>query len=173
MKGSLDLSDGTGYENLLLKIDLMDNSLLYLDAEGKEMVATSVIRNVTLIDPLTNKNYDFIYSSFINAPGQVEKGWYQVIASGSVSLYKRYVKITNETKPYGSATYEQSIVTGAKYFLLNNSEFTEIKKFKSLPGTLNDKKQELEVYISSKKLSGKNDSDYADLIDYYNSLIAK
>ena len=75
MKGSLDLSDGRGYENLWLKIDLTDNSLLYVDAEGKEMIATSVIRNITLIDSVSGKKYDFVHSSFIRGSGKIERGW--------------------------------------------------------------------------------------------------
>ena len=170
MKGSLDLSNGRGYENLWLKLNLMDNLLLYLDAEGKEMAATSVIRNVTLIDSVTGKKYNFIYSSFISGTGKIELGWYQVLATGKATVYKRFVKIINELKPYGSATYEQSIVTGERYYLFTGSDLTQIKKFKSLPGMLNNKKQDLEKFINSKGLTGKTDSDYSGLINYYNNL---
>ena len=173
MKGSLDLSDGHGYENLWLKIDLTDNSLLYLDADGKEMIATSVIKNVTLIDSVTGKKYIFVHSSFINCTGKIKPGWYQRIVPGRASVYKHYAKIINETKPYGSATYEQTIVTATNYFLLADSLFLPIKKFKALPGMLKNKKDELNQYISNINLSGKTDADYAELVLYYNSLFVK
>lgn len=173
MKGSLDLSDGHGYENLWLKIDLTDNTLLYLDADGKEMIATSVIKNVTLIDSVTGKKYNFVYADFIMNTGKIKPGWYQLIASGKASVYKHYAKIINETKPYGSATYEQSIVTASNYFLLTDSVFSEIKRFKALAGMLKNKKDELNQYISNTNLSGKTDADYAELVLYYNSLFAK
>ena len=173
MKGSLDLSNGRGYENLWLKIDLTDNSLLYLDAEGKEMIATSVIKNVTLIDSLSGRKYDFVYSSFINAVGKIQQGWYQVMVSGQVTLYKHSGKIINEVKPYGLATYEQSIVTINSYFLLADSVFSPIKKITALPNMLKNKKEELDQYINSKNLSGRSDADYATLITYYNSFFSK
>jgi hypothetical protein len=93
MKGSLDLSDGHGYENLWLKIDLMDNSLLYLDVDGKEMIATSVIKNLRLIDSVTGKKYDFVHSSFIVSSSKIEPGWYQILTSGKATVFKRYVKL--------------------------------------------------------------------------------
>ena len=173
MKGSLDLSDGHGYENLWLKIDLTDNSLLYLDADGKEMIATSVIKNVTLIDSVSGKKYNFVHSSFISCAGKIEPGWYQILTSGKATVFKRYIKIINEAKPYGSATYEQTIVTASNYFLLADSVFSPIKKFKALPGMLKNKKDELSQYISSKNLTGKTDADYVDLVAYYYSLFTQ
>ncbi|MEP7255319.1 MAG: hypothetical protein ABI666_06055 [Ferruginibacter sp.] len=173
MKGSLDLSDGHGYENLWLKLDLIDNSLLYLDAEGKEMIATSIIKNVTLIDSVSGRKYEFVHSSFINGTGKIAWGWYQVMVSGGVTLYKHAAKIINETKPYGLATYEQSIVTTNSYFLLADSVFSPIKKITALPHMLKNKKDELDQYISSKNLSGRSDADYATLITYYNSFFLK
>ena len=35
---------------------------------------------------------------------------------------------------------------------------------------LNNKKQDLEKFINSKGLTGKTDSDYSGLINYYNNL---
>lgn len=173
MKGSLDLSDGRGYENLWMKIDMIDNSLLYLDAEGKEMIATSVIKNVTLIDSVSGKKYDFIHSSFIKGAGKIQPGWYQVLSSGKATVYKHSAKVINETKPYGQATYEQSIVTSSSYFLLADSVFTPIKKLSALPNMLENKKEELDQYISRKSLSGRSDKDYAELISYYNSFFVQ
>lgn len=173
MKGSLDLSDGHGYENLWLKIDLIDNSLLYLDAEGKEMIAVSVIKNVTLIDSVSGRKYDFVYSSFINGVGKIQPGWYQVMVSGQVTLYKHSGKVINEIKPYGMATYEQSIVTTNSYFLLADSVFSPINKITALPNMLKNKKEELDQYINSKNLSGRSDADYTTLITYYNSFFSK
>ena len=51
--------------------------------------------------------------------------------------------------------------------------FSKIKKFKDLPGMLTDKKEDLNKYISSMKMTGKTDQDYTDLITYYNQISAK
>ena len=173
MKGSLDLGDGRGYENLWLKLDLADNSVLFIDAEGRVMIANAVIKNISLTDSVTGKKYDFVFSPFIKGTGEIRKGWYQVIVSGKATLYKHLAKVINETKPYGQATYEQTIVTSSSYFLMTDSVFAPIKKIKALPDMLSDKKEELNQYLSGKNLPGKTDAVYAGLVSYYNSFFGK
>jgi hypothetical protein len=75
-------------------------------------------------------------------------------------------------KPYGSATIEQTIDTFGQYFVDVSSVLNRVKKFKDLSDLLKDKKDELNKYISSKKLTGKTDQDYIDLVTYYNKLLA-
>ena len=170
IKGTVEIANGTQYQNIKLKLDLVDHSLLFLDSNNNEMIATATIKSVTLFDHLYDKKYEFIFSSFINTTGTIEKGWCQVLSTGLVTLYKQVTKRINEVKPYGSATVEQRISSINKYFLIANSTITTVKKIKDIPDRLTDKKDDLNKYINSMKLSGKNDSDYADLITYYNQI---
>jgi hypothetical protein len=173
MYGKVELADGNKYENMKLKLDLADNSLLFLNADSNEMIATASIKNVTLFDKFADKEYEFTFSSFIKAAGNAEKGWYQVLTSGRAIIYKRITKKIDEVRPYGSATIEQIITTVNQYFLFANSTFSAVKKFKDLPGLLADKKEDLNKYINSMKFTGKSDADYTDLVTYYNQISTK
>jgi hypothetical protein len=173
MKGSIVMSGGAVYDSITVRLDLVDNSLQYMSPEGKEMIATSSIKGITLRDSVTGMESRFVHSSFMQATGKIDEGWYQLLAAGNSPLYKRYVKIITENAPYGSATVEQIINTSSRYFIMINSVLTPIKKFKDIPDLLSEKKNELKLYISSKNLSGKSDVDYSALITYYNNMVGK
>ncbi len=166
MRGSLMLSDSNEYINMLLRLDLLGNNVEYIDKTGQQLVATSVIREIRLTDSL-GQSYHFIHSGYIGAK-DIEAGWYQLLAAGKVSLYKKIVKEVLENKPYGSATTEQKINNREYYFLQKGAALSRIKKFKDLPDMLTDKKTALSAMISTNKLSGKADQDYTALVSLYN-----
>ena len=173
MRGMVTLSKGSRYDSILLRLDLLDNSLQFINLDGKEMIVTSPVRAIILHDSVTGKKYEFDNSVFLPVTNKIETGWYQLLADGQVALYKRMVKTLKENQPYGSATVEQTISDATQYYIFANSVFTRVKKMKDIPVQLNDKKEELNKYISVKKLSGHSDADYASVVDYYNSLIEK
>jgi hypothetical protein len=171
MKARIILSLGKEYDNLLVKLDLLANELYYKDASGHEMVATSTLQQVVLIDTVKSLFYTFVYSDAIPFAGNPpDKGWYQVMTNGKAILYKQFVKTINEVKPYGSATVEQTIYTTSNFFVLYNDRFTHIKKFKDLTDLLADKKTLLQQYITAGKLNGKKEDDYISVVTYYNDL---
>ena len=167
MRGSVMLNDSNEYINLLLRIDLLGNNVEYIDKKGKQLTATSAIREVKLVDSLTGKTNHFIHSTtleVVNAPA----GWYQVLATGKITLYKKIHKEVIESRPYGSATTEQRISSINQYFFLTDNRLTRIKKFKEFPALLPSKKAELAKLIDNNKLSGKTDQDYIDIVELYN-----
>lgn len=169
MRGSVMLKDSNEYINILLRLDLIENTVEYIDKTGAQMLATTPIRQLRLVDSSTGKSVCFVHSSYI-ASTNIEPGWFQLLVSGKVSLFKKHVKEVLESKPYGSATIEQRINTVAHYFLLSGNTFTLFKKIKDVPALLADKKSELHSRITANKLSGKTDGDFSDLILYYNQL---
>lgn len=173
LNGKIILSGGKVYDSLSLRLDLMDNTLHYMDGGGEELIATTPVKSVCFKDPLLKTETQFDYSDFIKTVSKIETGWYQLLDTGKVTIYKRYFKLIKENKPYGSATVEQIISTSNYYYVLINSIFTPIKKIKQLPEMLQDKKTELTEYINSKNLTGKSDKDYVELIAYYNRMVAK
>jgi hypothetical protein len=173
LNGKIILSGGKIYADINLRLDLMDNTVHYMSPEGEELIATSPIKSIILIDPVSKKENKFDHSDFIGTGSKVEKGWYEMLDTGTVRLYKRHNKSIRENKPYGSATVEQYITTTYSYYMLINSIFTPVKKIKSLPDMLQDKKTELLAYINSNNLTGKSDKDYMALVSYYNILVSK
>jgi hypothetical protein len=173
MKGRLVLGSGWVYDSLLLRLDLLENFLQYIGPDGREMIATTPVSSVTLLDSVAGKEYNFVHSSFLQTPATIDPGWYQLLSSGSATIYKRILKTIQENRPYNSATTEQTIHTSGQYFLFANGILTPVKKLKDLPGLLEDKKTELAVYINSRSLSGKSDADFIAVVSYYNSLVKK
>lgn len=171
--GKIILSEGRVYDSIKLRIDAMDNTLHYLTPNGEELVATTPVRSVLLADAVTKKITQFDHSDFIATTKKIEPGWYQLLDSGSVSIYKLYIKTIRENKPYSSATYEQTILTTNRYYIFKNALLTQISKFKQIPDMLQDKKNELLEYINSNNLTGRGDADYIALIEYYKSLVKK
>jgi hypothetical protein len=173
LPGKIILSGGKVYDSLSLKLDLMDNTVHYLAPGGDELIATTAIRSVIFKNLLDKTETRFDYSDFLKTGSKPETGWYQLLDTGTVTLYKRSVKSIKENKPYGLATVEQTITTSGNYYILINAVFTPVKKLKQLPDMLQDKKAELQEYITSKNLTGKTDKDYLELVAYYNGLIRK
>ena len=173
MKGLIVLNGGTEYKNLLLKLDLVENNVHYQDENGRELIAINPIREVVLIDTVSGDQYHFIHSAALTTElNKQEKGWYEILLRGNAKLYKFHKKHLNESKPYGSATFEQTIKDLPQYFVLNNGSMVRIKKWKEITDVLNDKKAQLEKYISENNLAGKKDDDYIRVITYYNILSA-
>jgi len=170
MKAKLVLSGGRVIDSLLIRLDLVENLVQYISADGTEMVATTPMRGISLFDTISGKQYDFVYSEYMPVQPE-EPGWYQVLGYGNVMLYKRIAKKLTESKPYGSSLTEQTIHTTDQYFILSGGIYTRVKKLKELPDLLAGKRNELNALISNKRLSGKSDQDFIDVVSEYNTLI--
>lgn len=171
LTGRVMLISGKEYGPMQLKLDLLKNELYYLEPSGKEMIATTPLQRVILIDTIRQLHYIFIHSDAIpTIHPDGERGWFELLNNGRASIYKKITKSITETKPYGSATTEQIIHTSSKYFILYNNQFIRIKKFRELPEILNDKKADVQSFIASKKLTGKSDEDFNMVISYYNDM---
>jgi hypothetical protein len=154
-----------------VKLDPLSGDVLYKDSADNELTATTPIASITLTDPEDGKSYVFINSDYLNLSGKYETGWYQLLVSGTATVYKKIKKTISESKPFNSATTEQTINTNNYYFVVVNGAINVVKKLKDVSSILADKKQLVDQLITSKKLTGKNDSDFLEVIAYYNSLV--
>ena len=127
----------------------------------------------SIYDSIAVRIYQFDHSLYMELDPIPTPVWYQLLDSGRVILYKKYVKTINEEKPYNSAILEQKMVTSYTYALKVNNVLFPVKKLKDLPNLLQDKRQELTTFIQIKSLSGRSEVNYIDLISYYNSFFTK
>lgn len=167
MKGSIITREGRQYAGVLLKLDLYDNEVHFQDAKGTEMIAVTPLQKIVLFDTTAQRVLNFVEGSYISTDKQLT-GWYQLLTEGNVSLFKLLKKQIRESKPYGSATIEQSVYTSTHYFILTNGSFTEIKKIKDLPALLPGKNEQVTQFV--KNLSGKHDEDFIQAVTFYNGL---
>ena len=173
MKGAIILSEGKEYRNILARINLLDFQVNYIGDKQIELVASTPIREVVLWDTISNKDYRFISSNFIEAAEKPEKDFYELLQAGKVELYKQHKKQLLESKPYGSATVEQRIQTEIFYFVLKEKQWKRIKKLKDLTTLLNDKATDIAKFTSDNKISGDNQANFESVIAHYNSLFIK
>jgi hypothetical protein len=169
MKGVVTLSKNGRTGSILVKLNLVDNALHYLDTKGDEMIVDAPVKQVVINDTLQQLVFTFRHASEI-VTGTTENAYYQLLRAGEPAVYKKINKQINETKPYGSATTEQRIVTTIEYYIFRNGELHRIKKIREVADLLSDKRSQLLQYISKNKLYGKADEDYTSLLEYYQSL---
>lgn len=170
MKGNGISATGSVYKAGVLRLDLVDNQVHYLDAEGKEMIATSPLKELILTDTVFNHTYHFVHSSLFQAGSDARQGWYLVLSAGKVGMYQFFSKVVSETTPYGSATTEQNIVTRDEFYLLHNNTLQQVKKPKDLPAILTDKKTELEEILKNNSKNKSTAEQFRAMVDHYNSL---
>jgi hypothetical protein len=168
MTGSLATSDSVEYENLRLKLDLLEGSISYVNDKGEELICSTPASKISLFDSVSGKMYTFINGSSI--PGADPKVWYQALSVGKVNLYKHIFKDIFESKPYGSSVTEQTIRTSDRYFVSVNNTFVRVKKPKEIAENVSKNSKELADFIDKEKLSGKKEYDYIEAVEHYNSL---
>lgn len=113
------------YDNLSIKLNLIENEIHFLDDQAKEYVLKTPARQVVLTDLVANKSYTFIQT--VTPCHKNEKMWYQVLDTGKVWLLKAEVKQITEFKAYGSATMEEKITSSISYYLYTLSDCTPLK----------------------------------------------
>jgi hypothetical protein len=170
MRGAIILSEGKEYRNILVRLNLLESQVNYIDEKQIEMIATTPISEVVLWDTINNNHHRFVFSNYIETTDRLEEGFYELLQAGKAQLFKQYKKNLLESKPYGSATIEQSIKTEFRYFVLFSGKSVKIKKIKDLTDLLNDKKNEIQKFVEDKKLTKDNEANFEAIIAYYNSL---
>ena len=170
MKGAVILSEGKEYKNVLVRLNLLETQVNYMNDQSVEMIATTPIKEVVIWDTILGKDYRFVFSNYINTTSPIERDFYELLQTGKAELYKQHKKQMRETRPYGSATYEQTIQTDVFYYILTNQQWTKVKKLRDIPALFPDKKTELQKFISDKRLSGDSQTNFEAVISYYNSL---
>lgn len=171
MKGIAILAGNRRAKCDFVKLDLLSGEVLYKDSTGTELIATTPIQQLTLIDSASGKEVVFINSSVVPAAGnKLIDGWYQVLEKGTATLYKKVKKSISEQQLYNSATAEQTIHTESEYFIGVTDELSFVKKPRDISTVLSDKKNQLDEFIAANKLTGKTDAAFTEVVEKYNTL---
>lgn len=170
MPGAIILSDGREYKNILVRLNLLESQVNYLNEKKIELTASVPIREVVLRDTPLNNDHRFVFSDYIKTNDKPEKDFYELLQTGKAELYKQYKKRILENKPYGSATIEQTIQTNFRYYLLINGQWIKLNKIRDLPNAFPGKRVEISKFISEKKFSGDSGANFEAVVVYYNSI---
>jgi hypothetical protein len=61
MKGILISHDSTQYKNVIIRLNLLESQVNYLDKRKEEMIVGTPLREVILWDTVNNKKYEFCF----------------------------------------------------------------------------------------------------------------
>lgn len=170
MKGAIILSEGREYRNMMIRLNLLESQVNYIDSTNTEIIATTPIKEVVLWDTLTNTDFRFVNSDYIKTKQIAEHDFYELLIAGKTELYKQHKKLMSETRPYGSATYEQTIQTHTLFYILKDGEWKRIKKLSELKAVFADKANDINQYCAKYRITKDNEESFKYLTLYYNSL---
>ena len=117
----------------------------------------------------------FYLKSFNDHEGVLLEGYLQQLhTSETIALYKRYYQKFHDPKP-AKTSYEQDIpgkLTNhiSYYVLLDNNLVLMNPKRSKILNSFPKHTKKLKAFIKEKKLKFKNDKDFVQLIQYYDSL---
>lgn len=92
VRGVLISISGTEYRNILIRLNLLESQVNFLNNQV-EMIVGTPLREVTIWDTINNKHHRFIFSEHIETTDKPERDFYESLETGRAQLYKQYKKI--------------------------------------------------------------------------------
>ncbi|WP_293309971.1 hypothetical protein [Pedobacter sp. UBA5917] len=170
IKGKVTLKSGKQYKDMPIKYDVMNDKLIFQAENGNMMHFTEPVSAFEINDIASATNYKFT-NGLPATDGQNLNSFYQLIASGKVSLFKKPYKKISEHTVYGSATVNKSFDLRNDYYILQNGSLSKINiTKKSLLAIAPNKEKEITDYLKKEKTDFKQDTDLNKFFNYLNEL---
>jgi hypothetical protein len=167
LPANIVLASGQRYENVLIKINLLSNEVIYKTPEGKELAVLPAIKKVEL-----NRNGEVLFFEygFPVFERQNHTTIYQVLAKGKVSLLKYFFVQVTEAKPYSSATMLRTIEKFPKLFLYDQSMSLKKapKSNEDLLSLYKDDATKIQSILQKNNLKIKKEEDFIKCITRFN-----
>jgi len=113
VKGSAKIQDGTKFNDIMLKYNVLDDVPYFQGKDDAVMLFTKPVHEFTLNDGTLK-----IFRSGFPAVGNFkENSFYQVLAEGKMVLLKKIYKKITESREYNSATTVKKIGDNTAYFV--------------------------------------------------------
>jgi hypothetical protein len=132
------MTDGNGntYKPLPVKIDLVEDKLLYLDKKGIEMELVTPIVYLTAIDSLTKDTLRMVRADYYKLNDENIKGWLQAEAIGKAILLLDLNKSLFENKAFNSAVTDLHVLDNNVWIIFLDGKAHRIKKIKEAESLL-------------------------------------
>lgn len=169
LKGTVRLADGKHYENVYLQYDEVQDQVLFKNNIKDEIPSVFEVP----VSAFSMDLADGTTASFQSLTGDnLKPGFYQVLQTGTTSLFKRMKKNIVENASYNTANKEKRITSSTSYLIKKaDGKYISLKgDKKAFLSALSGRSKEIEAFISSEKIDFKNDEDLRRLIAYYNGL---
>jgi hypothetical protein len=165
-KAKLVSKDGKVYQDITVKLDLLENRVHYKDSSGKELVIGTPLRELHL-QQTNAKNTLFISGDILPNP---RTGWYMLLVNDTLTLLKWFTKTFEQHTSYGSAT-EYTIKTQEHYLVYLKDQAFEIKKPVDFGKVLPALKAEIDAAIKRMNNNLSKDEQLTTIATYCNTLL--
>lgn len=167
--------NGTVYRDVKVKVNLVENELLYMAPDGMELVARTPIRSVKFFSHLEEgKAYgEAILQNPGGALNSPDSKIYQVLVDSGVLLLKEVAVTYTDSKRYGEATITRVFTRNETLYSLPLSAARPVRLEKSKNGVaalFGDKATTVKKYIEDHKLSCRSESDLVKIFRHSASL---
>jgi len=168
----IQLENGQQYQNILVKINLLSNEVIFKSDDGKELAILPAIKSVQLKKNGAPILFEYGYPPFER---QNTKTIYQVLTKGETSVLKYIFVQVTEAKPYSSATMLRTIEKFPKLFVYNKSIGLQKapKSNEEIGIVFKSESGLLQSIIQSNKLKIKKEEDLIKCIELFNQQLLK
>jgi hypothetical protein len=168
IEGSVTTPKGI-YQKLLLKYNAYENLLIFNNNDEPYEFQETILAFTLMPKPGENAS-NLNFKNGISANGIQPQQFIQVLEEGKINLYKYFGKQVSEMSEI-NAGMVKTFTPNIKYYIGNSSSlnFTKLNGNDCLQ-LMADKKELIDKYLAEKKLSLKKESDFVEIIHYYNSL---
>jgi hypothetical protein len=169
---NLTLSKGTIYERVKVRLDLLNQELQLTATGGKLIVAENgLVHKIELVDSMTGVVQSRFISGCPSIDKQTSSHYYQVLSDGHLQLLfytkRELVQEKNEMSGEIRKLYKEY----TEYYTLRDGKINKLKREKdAVLSLMEDRKEEINTWLKSRKMNFRNNSMLAGLFDYYNSL---
>jgi hypothetical protein len=169
--GVIKFSSGRTTNQFKLKFDCIANKVL-LQFNGSSFSSESKIREFVIYPKGFSVPDSMVFrKNFPPTPIANEETFYQILVADTVSLLKLMVKNIDEERQIASKVVYRRIKDVEKYYFLENGKMMPIPEDKTLIADMFlEKNEQIREFLSSRQLKFRSQSDYVELIKYYNSL---
>jgi hypothetical protein len=165
-------ANGQQYKGIKVKLNLAENSILYLSDKNEEMIAEIPIKKIVFNGIGNSKPVTLISTR----PVLNEKGApvFEVLVDGTAKLLKKLTISYTDTRPYNEASVVRTYIqNNTLYAQTPNAGFQlqKIAKRKTdLLDLFSDKLKQIQSYMESNKLSCRNEKEIILVFEHYNTL---
>ena len=162
----LTIMGGAVYNNVRVKVNLLDHLVQYLQSDGREMITEMPVQKIKFLN-----SGNIILQCFggaLNTPGA---DIYEVLDTGHIQLLKKISVVFRDSKNYNEASTTRIFERKESYYSLTGSgELKKLEKGRvAMLELFRLKKDAVASFIDQGHLNCKSEADYKALFSFYNS----
>lgn len=162
----LTIMGGAVYNNVKVKLNLLDHLVQYLQPDGREMITEMPVQKIKFLN-----SGNIILQSFGGPLNMAGADIYQVLDTGHIQLLKKITIAFRDSQNYNEASTTRIFEHKESYYSLTGSG--ELKKLEKGRGAILElfrlKKDAVASFIDQGHLNCKSEADYKALFSFYNS----